>query len=35
MWNAVRFRVRVIGGEAVKDRARLEMDAFTIEHDGQ
>ena len=35
MWKGVRFRVRLVLGEAVKDRARREMDAFTAEHAGQ
>ena len=32
---AVRLRVHVISGEAVKDRARPEMHAFTTEHADQ
>ena len=28
MWKGVRFRMRLIGSEAVKHRARLEMNAF-------
>jgi hypothetical protein len=35
MWKAARFRVRLVVGEPLKDRARPEMDAFTTEHAGQ
>jgi hypothetical protein len=35
MWKAVRFRVRLVGGEAVEDRASFEMEAFTREYADQ
>ena len=35
MWKAVRFRQRLVGGEAVENGGRSQMDAFTTEHAGQ
>ena len=35
MWKAVGSRVCLIGGEAVENRARIEMDSFTPEHADQ
>jgi hypothetical protein len=32
IWKASRFRVRLVGGEAVEYGAWLEMDAFAAEH---
>jgi hypothetical protein len=35
MRKAVRLRVRLVGGEPVKNGGRREMDAFTIQHAAQ